>query len=126
VPSPSRPEALRPLALAALLGTAGVAHLVRPANFDQIVPQRLPGPARSYTFVSAVVELALAAALLHPRSRPLAGRATALFFAAVFPANVKMAVDVVSSPRSTTARKVAVLLRLPLKIPLVTTALKVH
>ena len=128
MPSPSGPfsDTVRPLALAALLGVAGVAHLARPGNFDQIIPQRLPGSPRAYTYVSGVVELALAVALLRPGSRRLAGVATALFFAAVFPANVKMAVDVLASPRAGTGRKAAVLLRLPLQVPLIRAALRVR
>ena len=34
----------RALGLAALLGTAGVMHFVRPQSFDEIVPHRLPFP----------------------------------------------------------------------------------
>ena len=126
LPSGLRSDTTRPLALAALLGVAGVAHLARPGTFDQIVPERLPGSPRLYTYVSGVVELGLAVALLRPQSRPLAGPATALFFAAVFPANVKMAVDVLASPRTGTGRKVAVLLRLPLQVPLIRAALRVR
>jgi uncharacterized membrane protein len=117
---------VRPLALAALLGVAGVAHLARPRGFDRIVPERLPGSPRTYTVVSGLAELGLAGALLVPATRSLAGRVAALFFVAVFPANLKMAVDVVASPSADTSRKVAVLLRLPLQIPLVTEALKVR
>lgn len=126
VRTPLKGDQVRPLALAALLGVAGVAHLARPANFDRIVPEQLPGSPRSYTYASGLVELALALALLAPRSRRPAGQVAALFFVAVFPANIKMAVDVVATQRLSTSRKVAVLLRLPLQIPLVTEALKVR
>ncbi|MET1005473.1 MAG: hypothetical protein ABWX96_07985 [Propionibacteriaceae bacterium] len=110
--------------LSVLLGSAGVVHLVRPATFDGIVPEWLPGSARSYTYVSGVAELALALGLAIPQTRRLTGGSAALFFLAVFPANVKMALDTLAHPRATTARKVAVIARLPLQIPLVTAALK--
>ncbi|MFD3533664.1 DoxX family protein [Streptomyces sp. NPDC058664] len=102
--------------LAGLLASAGVAHFVAPKQFDAIVPRALPGSPRTWTTASGVVELALAAGLALPATRRATARATALFFAGVFPANVKMAYD--WRNRSTPAKALAYG-RLPLQIPLI-------
>ncbi|MFF9063946.1 DoxX family protein [Streptomyces sp. NPDC014891] len=104
------------LLLAGLLATAGVAHFARPKQFDAIVPKSLPGEPRTWTQVSGVVELALAAGLAVPATRGASARATALFFAGVFPAHVKMAYD--WRDRSPKARAIAYG-RLPLQVPLI-------
>ncbi len=79
--------------LGALLGGAGVMHMLRPEPFDTIVPPALPGPARGYTYASGIAELAVAGLLVVPRTRRLGGVAAAALFVAVFPANVQMAYD---------------------------------
>lgn len=120
---PSRRPALR---LAALLFGTGVLHFVRPAPFDGIVPRSLPGEARTYTYVSGAAELAVAGALVVPRTRRLGGTLAAALFVAVFPANVQMAVSWLRSDRISPAAKAGALARLPLQIPLITEALKVR
>ncbi|NYV74137.1 hypothetical protein [Streptomyces sp. UH6] len=105
-----------PLALAALLATAGAAHFARPRVFDGIVPGSLPGSARAWTYASGAVELALAAGLAAPRTRRTAAMAATAFFVGVFPANVKMARDWRHRPAPL---KAAAYGRLPLQIPLV-------
>ncbi|MFI8829189.1 hypothetical protein [Streptomyces sp. NPDC053431] len=104
------------LLLAGLLASAGVAHFVAPKQFDAIVPEALPGSPRAWTAASGAVELALAAGLALPATRRASARAAAVFFAAVFPANVKMAYDWRDRPAS--ARAIAYA-RLPLQVPLV-------
>ena len=110
-----------PRALAALLATAGVTHFLSPKFYDAMVPRSLPGSPRTYTYVSGVAELGVAAAVAHPRTRRLGGLAAAALFVAVFPANVQMAVDWRDKPLPL---RLAVLLRLPLQLPLVTWALR--
>lgn len=110
------------LGLAALLAAAGVTHLVNPEPYDRIVPRALPGSPRAYTYVSGVAELALAAGLAHPRTRRAAGLAAAGFFAAVFPANVKMAADWRHAPP---VRRAVAYGRLPLQVPLILWGLRV-
>ena len=61
------------LGLAAVLGFAGVAHFVRPQFFDPIVPDWMPGSARTTTYVSGVVELAAAVLVANPRTRRFGG-----------------------------------------------------
>ena len=113
-------------ALAALFVISGSVHLVRPQAFETIVPRRLPSP-RALVYASGVAELACAVGLLHPRTRAAAGWASAALLVGIFPANVQMAVTEGRRARrgtgSTTGR-VATLVRLPLQIPLIRTALK--
>jgi uncharacterized membrane protein len=110
------------LALAAILAASGTLHFARPRPFDGIVPRSLPGSPRAWTHASGAAELAVAAALAHPRTRRLGGLAAAGLFAAVFPANVKMALD--WRTVSPTHRAIAYG-RLPLQIPLVLWGLKI-
>ncbi|WP_188545461.1 DoxX family protein [Rhodococcoides trifolii] len=112
--------------LAALLGGAGVLHFVTPTPFDKQVPRALPGEARTYTYASGVAEIALAGGLAAARTRRTTATVAAVFFVAVFPANVQMAVDWLRSSKTTTAMKIGVLARLPLQIPLITESLKVR
>jgi uncharacterized membrane protein len=115
-PPPRGPGRWAPLSV--LLATAGLAHLVRPGGFDAIVPRSLPGRPRTWTLGSGLVELALAAGLALPATRRATGTAAAGFFLAVWPANVKMALDA----RPGTRRRAVALVRLPLQVPLVRAA----
>ena len=108
-----------PYLLAALLAAAGTSHLLRPAWYDGLVPPVLPGPARAWTLVSGVVELAVAAAVTAPRTRRAGGLAAAALFVAVFPGNVWMALEPGGIPRW------AAIARLPLQVPLVLWGLQV-
>ncbi len=107
--------------LAGMFAVMGVLHFVQPKPFERIVPKALPAK-RELVYASGVAELACAAGLLHPRTRRAAGLASVALLAAVFPANVQMAVDVrrKGSPR---AQAIA-FGRLPLQIPLIRAALK--
>ena len=109
-------------ALATLLATSGVLHFAVPRPFDSIVPRALPGSPRTWTYLSGAAELAVAAAIAHPRTRKLGGLAAAGLFAAVFPANVKMAVD---WRDAAPAKRAIAFGRLPLQVPLVLWARRV-
>ncbi|GAA4385930.1 membrane protein [Actinomadura verrucosospora] len=108
--------------LAALMAGMGALHMIAPKPFDALVPERLPGGARTWTYLSGVAELACAAALARPRTRKAGALATAGLMAAVFPANVKMARDWRHRPLPLRAAAYA---RLPLQAPLVAWALHV-
>jgi uncharacterized membrane protein len=108
--------------LAGLLAAAGVTHFVVPGPYDAIVPRRLPGSPRTWTYVSGVAELAVAAAVAGRRTRRVGGLAAAALFVGVFPANVQMAVD--WRRRAAPLRAIAYG-RLPLQVPLVRLALRV-
>ncbi|HUQ55311.1 hypothetical protein [Lentzea sp.] len=119
---PNRSRTRSALALAALLGLAGATHFRRPKYYDAIVPRALPGTPRQWTYASGAAELGVALAVAVPRTRRLGGLAATALFIAVFPANVKMALDF--RQKSPKARALAYG-RLPLQIPLVAWAWKV-
>ncbi|XVU24442.1 DoxX family protein [Actinoplanes sp. CA-054009] len=108
--------------LSAMLATTGVLHFVAPKPFDSIVPRSLPGSPRTWTYLSGAAELVVAAAIAHPRTRRVGALAAAGLFAAVFPANVKMAAD---WRHASPARRAVAYGRLPLQIPLVLWARRV-
>jgi uncharacterized membrane protein len=109
--------------LVALLTSSGVLHFTVPAPFDAIVPERLPGTARTWTYLSGAVELLVGVLIAIPRTRRLGGLLAALLFVAVFPANVKMAIDWSARPAWMRALAYG---RLPLQIPLVLWAVLVY
>lgn len=102
---------------------AGTLHLVRPAPFDTIVPESVPGSARTWTLLSGVGELALGAAIALPSVRPRVAVPAALFLAAVWPANIKMAWD----RRHRSLRENAVVYaRVPAQLPMIASVLKLR
>ena len=110
--------------LAALLAVTGVGHFVVPRPFEAIVPRALGDP-KPWVAASGVAELACATALAVPRTRRVAGLASAALFLAVFPANVQMTVTAFRSGRTSTGYRAATVARLPLQVPLVVQALRV-
>ena len=109
------------IALIALLTTSGVLHFANPKPFVAIVPRSLPRRAELVA-ISGAAELACAGMLVHPATRKVGGPITAVLFAAVFPANVSMALR---SGRKPPWYRVMAWARLPLQIPLVLGALRV-
>ena len=101
---------------------SGTVHMVRPETFEPLMPEAVPAH-REVIYASGVAELLCAAGLLHPRTRRLAGWASAALLVGVFPGNLKMAADALKT-RNQTFKAVA-LARLPLQIPLIRAALKV-
>ena len=71
---------------------AGTMHFVRPAYYRAIMPPYLPYH-REAVIVSGVAEIAGGAAVASPGTRPLARWWLLALLAAVFPANVHMAVN---------------------------------
>jgi uncharacterized membrane protein len=108
--------------LALLLAVAGGSHFAVPRIYDQIVPRTLPGRPRMWTYLSGAAELAVALAVAHPNTRRAGALAAAALFAAVFPANVKMAWDWRRHPP---AYRAAAYARLPMQAPLIWWALRV-
>jgi uncharacterized membrane protein len=116
-PEISRLRRSSPYLLAGLLTATGSLHFLAPRPSISIVPRRLRA-RRDLVMVSGAAELACAAGLVLPGTRRHAGWATAALFLAVFPANVKMAVDSQRRRRST-AYRAAAWARLPVQVPLV-------
>jgi uncharacterized membrane protein len=104
-----------PYLLAGLLTVTGTMHFVAPKVFVSIMPPQLPHRS-ALVSASGAAELTCAAGLAVPRTRRVAGWATALLFVAVFPANVQMALD--AGDRSA-AYRAATYARLPVQVPLV-------
>ncbi|MGB8387645.1 DoxX family protein [Mycobacterium sp.] len=109
--------------VAAMLLGVGTLHFVAPKPFDAIVPVELPGSTRLYTYGSGVAEVAIGALLLPRRTRRMAALAAAALFVGVFPANVNMCRLWWNKPWP---MRIAALARLPLQIPMITTALKIR
>ncbi|VAZ77218.1 hypothetical protein LAUMK4_03378 [Mycobacterium persicum] len=108
--------------IAALLIGVCTIHFVAPKPFDDIIPAELPGNPRLYTYVSGVAELVIGALLLPRRTRRLAALAAAGLFVAVFPGNLNMVRLWWDKPWP---MRIIALARLPLQLPMITTALKV-
>ena len=109
--------------VASMLLGVGTLHFLAPKPFGTIVPAELPGEARFYTYASGVAELSIGALLLPRRTRRLAATAATLLFIGVFPANVNMVRLWWDKPWP---MRIAALARLPLQIPMITTALKIR
>lgn len=123
------PELTKDVAgLAALFLVSGTTHLVRPQVFEPLIPRALPA-SREMVYASGVAELACAAGLLHPRTRRVAGWASAALLLVVFPGNVQMSVGYGkrAARRHDAASQTAfaaTLARLPLQLPLIRAALR--
>jgi uncharacterized membrane protein len=109
--------------VAAMLIGIGTVHFLAPKPFDDIVPAELPGTPRFYTYASGVAEIATGALLVPRPTRRLAALVAALLFIGVFPANVNMCRLWWSKPWP---MRIVALARLPLQIPMITTALKIR
>ena len=117
------------IALAGLFLVSGTMHFVKPEPFESMVPRQLPR-RRTLVYVSGAAELACAVGLLFPRTRRVAGIASAVLLVAVFPANVTMTAKAgqgVSRDPQSTAKQgylAATVARLPLQWPMIRTALR--
>nr|WP_042189836.1 membrane protein [Kibdelosporangium sp. MJ126-NF4]CEL18909.1 FIG01000257: hypothetical protein [Kibdelosporangium sp. MJ126-NF4]CTQ95287.1 FIG01000257: hypothetical protein [Kibdelosporangium sp. MJ126-NF4] len=114
-------ESRRAILMAVMFGGMGTLHFLVPKPFDRLIPRQLPGSARSWTYASGVAEFGTALLIAIPRTRRLGGLLAALLCVAVFPGNVKMALDAKSTPA-----KVAAYGRLPFQWPLVKWALRIR
>jgi uncharacterized membrane protein len=70
---------------------AGVNHFLMPRPYESIVPPPLDGQARKVVQVSGVAEILGGVGVLVPATRKLSGVGLIALLAAVFPANVWMA-----------------------------------
>ncbi|RAU96742.1 hypothetical protein DQP58_09590 [Mycobacterium colombiense] len=109
--------------VAAMLLGIGTLHFVAPKPFDSIIPVELPGSPRLYTYASGVAELVIGALLVPRSTRRSAALAAAALFVGVFPGNVNMCRLWWGKPWP---MRLVALARLPLQIPMITTALKIR
>ena len=118
------------IALAGLFLASGTMHFVRPEVFESIVPTRLPS-RRALVFASGAAEIACGVGILVPRTRRVAGLASAALLVAVLPANVTMTGQAKRrlgrDPRSGGKQGylAATVARLPLQWRMIRTALRV-
>lgn len=80
-------------ALAAFFTFTGTMHFLRPRFFEAIVPPAIAARKHEIVAVSGAAEIAGAALVLPPRSRPLGRWWLLALLVAVFPANIHMAVN---------------------------------
>ncbi|ATO62448.2 hypothetical protein BB737_06425 [Mycobacterium avium subsp. hominissuis] len=109
--------------VAAMLLGVGTLHFLAPKPFDSIIPAELPGSPRLYTYGSGVAELTVGALLVPRRTRRVAALAAAILFIGVFPGNLNMVRLWWDKPWP---MRIAALARLPLQIPMITTALRIR
>ncbi|WP_271984860.1 DoxX family protein [Pseudoclavibacter terrae] len=125
----AKPDGSIPWIVVLPFAVFGVIHLAKPRVFESIIPKPLRARGRELVVASGVAELACAAGLLHPSTRPLAGLASAAVLLAVWPANAQMSVDLGRRAlRKRSASSLAAfaisIARLPLQIPLIKAALR--
>ena len=78
--------------LAVGFGAMGILHFVRPRDFEATVPEYVPISARDAVRWSGVAELVGAATMSASATRPVARWWLLGLLAAVYPANIEMAV----------------------------------
>jgi uncharacterized membrane protein len=105
--------------MAGIFGVSGVVHLVRPQLYEPLMPSWVPAH-REVILGSGVAELVLAAGLLAPPTRRLAGWGSVALLAGVFPGNVKMALDALAGDDR--RLQAAAIARLPLQWPMIRAA----
>jgi uncharacterized membrane protein len=114
-----------PYAAGALFVSAGVMHFARPDFFESIVPDWLPNPKLANQ-LSGAAEIALGIGMWVPQTRRASALGLLALTAAVFPANIDMAInDVEVKPvDGRLARSVGTAngpqnwIRLPMQLPL--------
>lgn len=114
----------RRLRLAALMVVMGALHFVVPGPFRRIVPRWFPWRSEAVA-VSGAAELAAGILMAFPRTRRVGGSLAVVVLAAVFPANVQMAVDASAGRPQVKAPAWVLWLRLPLQLPMIATAVRV-
>ena len=107
-----------------MLTAVGITHFVAPKPFDTTIPAELPGSPRFYTYASGVAELGTAALLAAPRTRRLGATAAMALFLAVFPGEHEPWCGCGGTSRGRCGS--AAIARLPLQIPMITSANKVR
>lgn len=108
--------------LCAILLLGGSLHFLAPRFFDGIIPGRLPGDPRTYTYASGAGALAIGTGLLIPRTRRGAATLAAAFFVAVMPAKLQLAVTWCHDPTKSPPAKLIGVVQLFWQAPLIAEA----
>jgi uncharacterized membrane protein len=90
-------RAVMRMVMAAFFVAGFVLHFLATSELVAITPDWLPFP-RNVVFATGILELVLAFALLIPRLRKISGVLIALYVIAVWPANIKHAVEHIVTP----------------------------
>jgi uncharacterized membrane protein len=106
--------------LVGLFVASSAIHLAKPEVYEPLMPAWVPAH-REVIQVSGVAELVCALGMAVPRTRRVAGWASAGLLLGIWPGNLKMALD--SNRSSSTAFKVVAWGRMPLQVPLIRAAL---
>lgn len=96
-PAPSALRATMRGIMAAFFAGGFVLHLASPDALMAITPDWVPFP-RAVVFITGVIELLGAVALLVPRLRRWAGVMLAIYVLAVWPANIRQALEHIVLP----------------------------
>jgi uncharacterized membrane protein len=83
--------------MASLYMLAGILHITVPDKFLLIMPEWVPYP-RQVLLATGICEIAGALGLISGKMRRLAGCMLALYAVAVFPANIKQAIEGIDVP----------------------------
>lgn len=92
-PDPAQPSQAPAIRLALTLLFGGSLHFLAPQFFDSIIPRRLPGTPRAYTYASGGTALGIGTGLSIARTRRVSAMLAGAFFIAVMPAKVQLAVS---------------------------------
>ena len=92
---------------------AGTLHFVIPRQYEAIVPDYLPAK-RALVYASGIAEIAGGVGVMHPRTRRGASRWCIATLAAVFPANLHMALH--PDRYEVPGGRAALYLRLPVQL----------
>jgi len=79
-------------ALTVFMVLSGAYHFMSPETYTAMMPESLPAPL-ALVYISGVAEIAGGLGLILPQTRRLAAWGLVALFVAVFPANIKMAID---------------------------------
>jgi uncharacterized membrane protein len=101
-----------------LFVVTGTLHFVTPKTYIAMMPRYLPAH-RELVYASGVAEIAGGVGLMHPRTRVWAGRWLMATLAAVFPANLNMAVNPERYAAHVPGGAPALIARLPLQLALI-------
>jgi uncharacterized membrane protein len=112
------------LRLAAAMMIMGVLHFVVPGPFRKIVPRWFPWRSEAVA-ISGVAELTSGVLMAFPRTKRVGGSIAVVTLAAVFPANVQMAVDASRGRPQVKAPAWLMWLRVPLQVPMIASAARV-